>query len=59
MLFKVKLNIVFKSVDPSIGWDGSNRKGKSAPIGVYVYQILFSVDSEATKVVKGSVTLIR
>lgn len=52
-------DVVFKSFDPSIGWDGSNRKGKSAPIGVYVYQILFSVDSEATKVVKGSVTLIR
>lgn len=50
---------VFNSNDPNIGWDGSNRKGKSAPTGVYVYQILFSAESEATKLVKGSVTLIR
>jgi gliding motility-associated-like protein len=52
-------NLLFYSQDPNIGWAGSNQAGKPAPIGVYVYQIKLSFADQATKVVAGSVTLLR
>ncbi len=52
-------DLVFISLDPDIGWEGRNQSSQSLPIGVYVYQIKFSLVDQATKVVKGSVTLIR
>lgn len=52
-------DIVFSSQDPTLSWNGSNSLGRPAPSGVYVYQIKISLPEEATKIVKGSVTLIR
>lgn len=50
--------LVFKSNDPAIGWDGT-YKGKQAPVGVYTW--VFHVELFGGKIVKksGDVTLMR
>ena len=50
---------VFKSADPSIGWDGK-YKNKNAPSDVYVYLIKYqTVNDSELHVKNGDLTLIR
>lgn len=50
--------LLFITKDLGSGWDGRNQSGQSIPSGVYIYQIRYSSSDQATKTVKGSVTLI-
>lgn len=49
---------VFRSIDPSIGWDG-NFKGEPSVTGVYAYIIKYKNIYGESKIVKGNVTLTR
>lgn len=53
--------VLFKSTDPSIGWDGTSTKNISAHAadGVYLYFIKFTTTDGQQKLLKGSITLIR
>jgi gliding motility-associated-like protein len=52
--------VVFTSEDTTVGWDGTNRTGRIAPDGVYIYKIEYSrknVDDPET--FEGHVNLLR
>lgn len=51
--------LVFSGTDPAYGWDGNNPTGQMAPPGVYIYEILISIADQSSKLIKGSITLIR
>ena len=53
--------VLFKSTDPSIGWDGTPTKNISAHAadGVFLYFIKFTTTDGQQKLLKGSITLIR
>jgi gliding motility-associated-like protein len=50
---------MFFTTDQGIGWDGTDRNGQPANVGVYVYfaNIIFENGNERT--IKGNVTLLR
>ncbi len=50
--------VVFRSEDPAIGWDGSTN-GKLCPQDVYTYIAEGYYENQRSYVVKGTVTLIR
>lgn len=53
-------NLVFASSDPSEGWDGSIQQINQSNLGVYAYQLSYSINSlDITEQVNGSVTLIQ
>ncbi|MBL7917657.1 MAG: gliding motility-associated C-terminal domain-containing protein, partial [Bacteroidia bacterium] len=49
---------VFRSTDPTVGWNG-NFNGAQAQPGVYAYYITYKNLFGEDKVVKGNVTLVR
>ncbi len=49
---------VFRSTDPSFGWDG-NFEGQKAQTGVYAWVITYKNIYNEAKLAKGNVTLIR
>ena len=50
--------LIFESRDSEKGWDGTFR-GKSAPVGVYIWTIEFNTtDKSRPEILKGSVTLV-
>jgi len=50
--------VVFRSSDPSIGWDGMYRN-KPQPIGSYAWAVKYIDQDLVQQTVKGNVTLIR
>lgn len=50
--------VVWESKDPEIGWDGT-FKGRSMPIGTYVYKIELTNLRNETKTYDGHINLIR
>ncbi|MCI5055380.1 MAG: gliding motility-associated C-terminal domain-containing protein, partial [Flavobacteriales bacterium] len=54
-------DIIFNSNNINLGWDGNMPNGKPAPMGVYVYKLVFAKDCGDTKIQKkfGHFTLIR
>lgn len=52
--------LMFETIDPNKGWDGTNKAGKAVPQDVYFYQIIISGPTEDTEMMtyKGDVTLI-
>ncbi len=51
--------LMFSSLDPATGWDGS-FKNKQQPIGVYVYEVLYKDNiTGKSEHIKGTVTLLR
>jgi gliding motility-associated-like protein len=52
--------IVFVSNDAYTGWDGTNKSGKVAPDGVYIYVLDYNLKSnDDRKTFEGHVTLLR
>jgi gliding motility-associated-like protein len=51
-------NIVFRSSNSFIGWDGK-YKGIEMPIGTYFYLLKYKCNNSDMKMVKGDITLIR
>jgi gliding motility-associated-like protein len=49
---------VFRSTDPTTGWDGSYR-GELALTGVYAYVITYKNMFNESKILKGNITLLR
>lgn len=52
-------NLMFESTDMSYGWDGIMPNGKLAPVGVYVYEIVYITSEHATEELSGQFTLLR
>jgi len=54
-------NVLFRSRNPSEGWDGTVREsGKPAPIGVYPFVLTYTANADAQpKIIRGEVTLVR
>lgn len=50
---------VFKTSDPTAGWDGHDMNGQNAPVGVYTYIINFTNAQGKSEQVRGCVTLLR
>ena len=50
---------VFKTTDPTAGWDGRDMNGEDAPTGVYVYIINYVNARGKAEQVRGCVTLLR
>jgi gliding motility-associated-like protein len=51
-------NIVFKTFNPALGWDGS-LKGQPLDTGVYIWTCRYQLRGEKEKMEKGTVVLIR
>lgn len=52
--------VIFKTNDPSKGWDGKVGSGNEAPAGIYVYMISFKFNSSKDKINKvGDIHLFR
>jgi gliding motility-associated-like protein len=53
--------IIFESMDPAIGWDGSiGQEGKDCEAGTYTYQIFIKIPNfDERKMIVGQVNLIR
>lgn len=49
---------VFRSSDPTLGWDG-NFEGQKAPTGVYAFLINYKNLNKEARLAKGNVTLVR
>jgi gliding motility-associated-like protein len=49
---------VFETDNQNTGWDGT-YKGKSQPIDVYAYVLIFTIPDGTTKVIKGNISLLR
>jgi len=49
---------VFRSTDPTVGWDG-NFNGSQAQTGVYAYYITYKNIFGEVKPIKGNITLVR
>jgi gliding motility-associated-like protein len=50
--------LVFESIDPNIGWDGSFN-GKDENAGVFVYTLDYELFDGTTGSINGNVTLVR
>lgn len=50
---------MFRTTDPTSGWDGYDMKREPAPVGVYTYIIRYVNAHGKAQQVQGSVTLIR
>ena len=50
-------DIIFKSSDINIGWDG-NYKSTQADIGIYIYMIKYKQNGHPALIIKGDVTLL-
>ena len=50
---------VFRTTDPTAGWDGYDMRREPAPMGVYTYIIRFINAQGKADQIRGSVTLIR
>lgn len=64
MIYDRAGRLVFKSTNPSVGWDGRDMNGLEMPSGVYVYYIhhwtqMDDLRGNGQPVVTGSFTLIR
>jgi len=52
-------NMVFYSIDPRNGWDGTFR-GLPSQVGVYVWMLVYKIDGQLSQSIqKGDITLIR
>lgn len=51
-------NLVFETTNATQGWDGTNRKGETCPIGLYALHISVLCENEPLQY-KGSVMLVR
>jgi gliding motility-associated-like protein len=52
-------NLIFESVDRTIGWDGYDKNGRLMPAGVYVYKLVLRLSDGQRTTKIGDVTLIR
>ncbi len=52
-------NLIFESLNQSIGWDGYDQHGKLMPGGVYVYKLTLRLSDQSRTTQVGDVTLIR
>jgi gliding motility-associated-like protein len=52
-------NLVFQSLDKTIGWDGYDKNGNLLPAGVYVYKLTLRLSNDQRTTQIGDVTLIR
>lgn len=50
---------VFFTSDQNIGWDGNDKNGKPANVGVYVYYAVVVFANEKERTIKGNITLLR
>lgn len=50
---------VFTTTDINVGWDGKDKKGKDANVGVYVYYCDVVLTNGTERTIKGNVTLLR
>ncbi|KAA5533248.1 gliding motility-associated C-terminal domain-containing protein [Taibaiella lutea] len=50
--------ILFRTTDPNLGWDGTN-KGQPQPVGVYGYVIQIGYPDGNIETYKGTVTLLK
>ncbi len=50
---------MFRTSDPTLGWDGRDMNGQNAPTGVYVYVINYINAQGKSEQVRGTVTLLR
>ena len=50
--------VIFETGNPEYGWDGT-VKGRPAPLGVYVYRLLYKFDKTPLSTRLGSIILIR
>ncbi len=50
---------VFRTSDPTAGWDGRDMNGDDAPVGVYTYLINYVNARGKSEQVRGCVTLLR
>lgn len=50
---------MFFTTDQGIGWDGNNKNGKPANVGVYVYYGVLEFANGKERTIKGNVTLLR
>jgi gliding motility-associated-like protein len=52
-------NLIFESLDRTIGWDGYDKNGRLMPAGVYVYKLVLRLSDGQRTTRIGDVTLIR
>ena len=50
--------VIFETGNPEYGWDGT-VKGRPAPLGVYVYRLLYKFDKTPLLVRQGNIILVR
>lgn len=50
---------MFYTTDQGIGWNGTNKNGQAANVGVYVYYAIVVLENGKERTVKGNVTLLR
>lgn len=50
---------MFFTTDQGIGWDGNDKNGKPANVGVYVYYGVLQFANGKERTIKGNVTLLR
>jgi gliding motility-associated-like protein len=51
-------NLIFESKDPLVGWDGTIKKERPAPAGVYIYYLRIITDEGEVIKKNGHVTLV-
>lgn len=50
---------LFATQDVTVGWDGKDKAGKDANVGVYVYMLEVVLTNGESRTIKGNVTLLR
>ncbi len=51
--------LVFQTTDPSVGWDGTDLKGKALNPGTFAYMLDYSFVGSAGGIKSGNITLIK
>jgi len=51
--------LIFRTDDVNVGWDGLNKKKQSLPIGTYSWRLFIVINNETYKQSNGHVNLIR
>ena len=51
--------LVFESLDPTIGWDGTSLDGRQLNPGTFAYVLDYSFYGQAGQVLSGNLTLLK